>query len=79
MPISKFLLSAKPMNTNITPKLDFFINVLLSLHNDSEERENLSKKYYETQHFLNNSCIRTIKIYELPEIRFLEKPCVGKF
>ena len=26
MPISKFLLSAKPMNTNITPKLDFFIN-----------------------------------------------------
>ena len=37
MPISKFLLSAKPMKTTITPKLDFFINVLLSLHNYNEK------------------------------------------
>ena len=33
----------------------------------------------EMLHFLNNSCIRAIKIYELPKHRFLKKALCRKF
>ena len=38
-----------------------------------------SESWQEIPHFLNISCIRTIKIFELPKIRFLKKALCRKF